>query len=99
LIRRALGSANLAPANLAPATFAPHDLPIVFYGSEPVAGIQEVRWQTPTMLIDLPVSAAAFDGMVDAVARKRRVPPLSVIDRQSYRKAAVTLLDRLAQVR
>jgi hypothetical protein len=76
-----------------------HDLPIVFYGSEPVAGIQGARWQTPTMLIDLPVSAAAFDGMLDAVARKRRVPPLSVIDRQSYRKEAVTLLDRLAQVR
>jgi CheY-like chemotaxis protein len=76
-----------------------HELPIVFYGSKPAAGIQGARWQTPTMLIDLPVSAAAFDGMLDAVARKRRVPALSVIDRQSYRNAAITLLDRLAQVR
>jgi hypothetical protein len=37
--------------------------------------------------------------MLDAVARKRRAAALSVIDRQRYRKAAITALDRLAQVR
>ncbi len=74
------------------------DIPILFYGWEP-PGIDRGRWTAPTVLIERPASTAAFDGLLDSVARRRRLPELSVIDRQSYRAAAMELLSELAQVR
>jgi hypothetical protein len=74
------------------------DIPILFYGWEP-PGIDHGRWQAPTVLIERPASAAAFDGLLDTVERKRRLPAMSVIDRQSFRAAATELLSELAQAR
>jgi hypothetical protein len=74
------------------------DIPILFYGWEP-PGIDHGRWKAPTVLIERPASAAAFAALLDSVERKRRLPALSVIDRQSYRAAATELLFALAQVR
>ncbi len=74
------------------------DIPILFYGWEP-PGIGHGRWRAPTVLIERPASAAAFDGLLDTVERKRRLPAISVIDRQSFRAAATALLSELAQAR
>jgi hypothetical protein len=71
-------------------------LPIVFYGAEP-PGLVTARWQAPTVWIDRPASAAGLDALRDMVKRKRRLPPLSIIDRQTYRDASTQLLDQSAQ--
>ncbi|MEM8670681.1 MAG: hypothetical protein AAGG48_24355 [Planctomycetota bacterium] len=63
------------------------DLPILFYGPEDPA-LAWRRWDAPTLLINRPSSAAAFDDVMDRVRRKRRLPALSVIDRQRYRAEA-----------
>lgn len=63
------------------------DLPIVFYGPEDPA-LMWKRWDAPTILMNMPSSAAALDEVLDMVQRRRRIPPLSVIDRQRYRGEA-----------
>ncbi len=72
------------------------DVPIVFYGSEPV-GLEEKRWQAPLVWIDRPASTSGLAEVLDNVRRRRRLPPLSVIDRQSLRAAAAAQLGELAQ--
>jgi CheY-like chemotaxis protein len=72
------------------------DIPILFYGWQP-PGIDHGRWRAPTVLIERPASTAAFDGLLDTVERKRRLPAMSVIDRQSFRAAATAMLSELAQ--
>ncbi len=63
------------------------DLPILFYGPEDPALLWK-RWDAPTVLIEMPSSAAALEELMDADRRRRRIPSLSVIDRQRYRAAA-----------
>lgn len=75
------------------------DVPIVFYGADPGDIIRQRRWSAPTVLIDRPLSAAAFIGLFDIAAQRRRLPALSIIDRQRYREAATACLDQLAEVR
>jgi CheY-like chemotaxis protein len=71
-------------------------LPIVLYGAE-TAGLGSNRWEAVTVRMVRPASPAALDGVMDTVKRRRRLPALSGIDRQSYRAAASQLLDGLAK--
>ena len=66
-------------------------VPILLYGAA-VPSLAESRWAAPTIQIDPPASAAALDGVLDAVRRQRRLPQLSEVDRIDYRTAAETLL-------
>lgn len=75
------------------------DVPIVFYGPDPGEIIRARRWKAPTVLIDRPISVAAFVGLFDAAAERRRLPALSIIDRQRYRDAADEILSPLAEAR
>lgn len=74
------------------------DIPILFFGWEPPR-ISHGRWNAPTLLIERPVSTAAFDGLLDRVERRRRFPALSAVDRQSFRAAATAALSELPQAR
>jgi HEAT repeat protein len=75
------------------------EVPIVLFGADPGEIIRARRWPAPTVLIDRPVSVAAFVGLLDAAAERRRLPALSIIDRQRYREAATAFLDQLAEAR
>lgn len=59
------------------------EVPIVFYGAEAPA-IEQKRWDTPTVKIDIPRTSAAFREVMTSVERHRRLPPLSQIDRKVY---------------
>ncbi len=78
-----------------------NQVPIVFYGSPSGSneispnqqdldflGRDSARWPGPMVWIDTPATAAAFDGVFDQIAQSRRLPPLSVIDRQRFRREA-----------
>ncbi len=71
------------------------ELPIVLYGHKPDSLAVE-RWKALTRWIERPVSVAGFDGVMDEISRRRRLPPLSIIDRQRFRDAASQMLDGVA---
>ena len=73
------------------------ELPIVFYGDPPSPGVVLGRWSAPTEWIDPPASVAALDGIRDEMKRRRRLPPLTEIDRQAYREEAAELIGALVQ--
>ena len=66
-------------------------VPIVFYGSK-FAGVDSTRWNAQTLFIDQPMSAVALEGLLDQIDRERRLPQLSVLDRQRFRREASGLL-------
>ncbi len=74
------------------------DVPIVLYGAE-VAGLSARRWPAPLVLLDRPASTAAFADVIEQTERRRRLPPLSPIDRQIYRELATESLAELVQSR
>ncbi|MDF1844217.1 MAG: hypothetical protein P1U77_22495 [Rubripirellula sp.] len=63
------------------------NLPILFYGPEDPA-LMWKRWDAPTVVTKMPSSAAGLYDVLDAVRRNRRLPSLTVIDRQHYRDTA-----------
>ncbi|MGB0599771.1 MAG: hypothetical protein ACPGLY_24065 [Rubripirellula sp.] len=63
------------------------NLPILFYGPEDPA-LMWKRWDAPTVVTKMPSSAAGLYDVLDAVRRNRRLPTLTVIDRQHYRDTA-----------
>ncbi|MDG2222028.1 MAG: hypothetical protein P8L85_11645 [Rubripirellula sp.] len=63
------------------------NLPILFYGPEDPA-LMWKRWNAPTVLTEMPSSAAGLYDVLDTVRRNRRLPALTVIDRQHYRDTA-----------
>jgi hypothetical protein len=66
-------------------------LPIAVYGdTAPYLG--ENRWAAPTTWIEGIVTLASIDELLDLVKRDRRMPPLTIVDRQSYRKSAAAAL-------
>ncbi|TWU59907.1 hypothetical protein Poly51_01800 [Rubripirellula tenax] len=79
------------------------EAPIVFYDDDNQAGdsegaavaLSQSRWTSSVDLIDPPVSRAGFDGLLNRIATRRRLPPLSVLDRQRFRQDAAEIL-RLA---
>ena len=68
-------------------------IPIVFYGDR-FLGWDSARWDAPTLFMDQPVSVLAFDELLQEVDRRRRMLPLSTIDRRRYRREAEDLLTR-----
>jgi CheY-like chemotaxis protein len=91
--------ADLSPIEMTDRVRRTHrgrQLPIVFYGPEP-PGLVTARWQAPTVLIGRPTSPTGLDDLREMVRRRRRLPPLSIIDRQTYRDAATQLLDPSAR--
>jgi hypothetical protein len=74
------------------------DIPIAFYGDE-VLGLQPSRWQAPAVMIDQPISPAAFAGILADVEAGQRLPPLSAIDRQLYAEQASDLLAKMGPTR
>ena len=73
----------------------PHgrSLPMVFYGDEFV-GIDSSRWDAPTLLINEPTGPEAFEELFGLINRRQRLPPLSFVDRQRYRREATDLLTK-----
>lgn len=69
------------------------DLPILFFGTDP-PGLNEGRWDTPTLFIDKPASPAAFNDLLDQRAQQRRMDALSPIERSGYRDQATELLNQ-----
>ncbi len=78
-----------------------NQVPIVFYGDESMEpsglapdqqGIDAMRWDGPTVWIDQPTTPSAFTGVLDRIDRTQRLPPLSAIDRQRFRREATELI-------
>ncbi len=76
-------------------------LPIVMYGVNHIArealdpdlhGADSARWKGPTEWIEQPMTTAAYVGILDRIDRQRRLPPLSTIDRQRFRREASATL-------
>jgi hypothetical protein len=68
-------------------------LPIAVYGDQaPYLG--DSRWSAPTTWIEGSVSLSSLDELFDLVTRSRRMPPLTIIDRQSYRESAAEWLNQ-----
>ncbi len=68
-------------------------LPIAVYGDR-VPYLGESRWSAPTTWIEGSVSLSSLDELFDLVKRSRRMPPLTIIDRQSYRESAAAIFGR-----
>ncbi|TWU49385.1 HEAT repeat domain-containing protein [Rubripirellula reticaptiva] len=76
------------------------EIPILFYDDDGVAGdadgigvsLDQSRWTAPIMLVDPPVSTSGFDAMISQVESRRRLPAMSVLDRQRYRRSAKELM-------
>ncbi len=76
------------------------DVPIVFYDDDGASGdgdgigvmLDQSRWTAPMVLIDPPVSADGFDPLLDRISRDRRLPPMSILDRQRFRRDAAAAL-------
>lgn len=77
-------------------------LPIVMYGINHGAreiidpdlhGADATRWSGPIEWIEQPATMAAYVGILDRTDRQRRLPPLSTIDRQRYRREASLILN------
>jgi CheY-like chemotaxis protein len=82
------------------------ELPILFYQTEPLTeaeltadifdpALQNQDWRRgdgPIQWIERPVTTAAYAGILDRVARQRRLPALSTIDRQRFRREAGEIL-------
>lgn len=66
-------------------------LAIAVYGDQ-VPFLEDARWNAPTTAIEGDVSLNSVDELFDLVKRSRRMPPLTIIDRQGYREAARTAL-------
>jgi CheY-like chemotaxis protein len=78
-----------------------NELPIVFFSDDVTApegldpdqqGIDAMRWDGPTVWIDQPRTSAAFTGILERIDLGRRLPPLSPIDRQQFRREANALI-------
>lgn len=71
-------------------------IPIVFYDDDGTvldeATLGTKRWTAPILSIKPPATVAALDGLLDSIARRQRLPELSVLDRQRYRTVARSLL-------
>jgi hypothetical protein len=68
-------------------------LPIAVYGGEaPFLGGE--RWDAPTTWIEDDVTLSSLDDLLDLVRRSRRMPPLTILDRQDYREQAASILER-----
>lgn len=63
------------------------NIPIALFGSAP-EGIDRGRWESPAVLIEQPSSAFAFEELMADVNQRRRIEPLSVLDRKHYRDRA-----------
>ena len=71
-------------------------LPIVFYGDRSVSnGLDTdqqsavaIRWESPIQWIGQPVTTSAYEGILDQINRQRRLPPLSMLDRQQFHRQA-----------
>ncbi|QDT06670.1 hypothetical protein K227x_50860 [Rubripirellula lacrimiformis] len=70
------------------------EVPLLFFDDQG-SSVQDMgvtlgqsRWSAPMALIDAPVSVQAFDGILTDVQMKRRLPALSVLDRQRFRVVA-----------
>lgn len=71
-------------------------IPIVFYDDDGIlldeATLGTKRWSAPVLSIKPPATVSALDGVRDAIARRQRLPELSVLDRQRYRSLATSML-------
>lgn len=71
------------------------NIPIVFFGEphgffrELPTGLGEGRWDAPTLLINEPLTTAGLRPLLDLVELRRRLPPLTGVDRRLYREHAV----------
>ncbi len=67
------------------------NVPIVFYG-EPAVGIDSSRWNAISRLIDLPGTPAAYTDLLLDLDLINRLPALTGIDRQAFRRQASDFL-------
>jgi hypothetical protein len=68
-------------------------LPVAVYGGEaPFLG--EERWAAPTTWMEEDVTLSSLGGLFDLVERSRRMPPLTILDRQDYRDQAASILEQ-----
>ncbi|MGB7329201.1 MAG: hypothetical protein WBD31_30245 [Rubripirellula sp.] len=76
------------------------EVPILFYDDDGVAGdadgigvsLDQSRWTAPIMLVDPPVSTSGFDAMINQVESRRRLPAMTVLDRQRYRQIGIEFI-------
>ena len=76
-------------------------LPIVFYGSDQRQAIQfgdeATRWNGPTYWIERPKTAAGLHEVLFELSTRRRMPPLTALDRRHFRQSAIELLGAVAE--
>jgi len=73
-------------------------LPVLFYGTFP-PGLESPRWGATTLHDDPFPTLASLSELEQAAHLQQRLPPLSVLDRQHYRKLAQDGLDRMPALR
>jgi hypothetical protein len=66
-------------------------LPIAIFGDLPPY-LGETRWDAPTTWIEGTASMSSLQELFDLVQHGKRIPPLSVVDRQQFRQSAKAIL-------